>query len=115
MSLPKTGLYLGESLIVSGLVENPTGTSRRVKVGIRVVRVSDLLVPTACLVKGPATGVRKIIIGRVQRLGLANRITTFSTILHFQKTNCGYKNIISLTIGFLLFFCITLLLMIMDY
>ena len=48
ISLPKTGLFLGDSLIVSGMVENPTATSRRVKVGIRVVRVSDLRL-TLCL------------------------------------------------------------------
>lgn len=40
ISLPRTGFYLGDKLVVSGVVENPTSSSRRVKVGIRVVRVS---------------------------------------------------------------------------
>ncbi|XP_067948646.1 uncharacterized protein [Watersipora subatra] len=38
ISLPKTGLFLGDNLLVSALVENPTQTSRRVKIGVRVVR-----------------------------------------------------------------------------
>ncbi|KAF6029017.1 hypothetical protein EB796_012677 [Bugula neritina] len=38
ISLPKTGFYLGQKLVVGGVVENPTSSSRKVKVGIRVVR-----------------------------------------------------------------------------
>ena len=40
ITLPKTGFYLGDSLVVSGRVENPSNTSKKVKVGLRVVRVS---------------------------------------------------------------------------
>ena len=42
ITLPKTGFYLGDSLVVSGRVENPSNTSKKVKVGLRVVRVSLL-------------------------------------------------------------------------
>ena len=41
ITLPKTGFYLGDSLVVSGRVENPSNTSKKVKVGLRVVRVSS--------------------------------------------------------------------------
>lgn len=44
ITLPKTGFYLGEELTVRGVVSNPTSSSRKVKVGVCIIRVSFITI-----------------------------------------------------------------------
>jgi len=41
ITLPRTGFFLGDRLNVSGLITNTSSSSRKVKVGIKIVRVSS--------------------------------------------------------------------------